>query len=394
MWGVVALEPMSVVAQRSLQSLRRWRGSSVATVGIAVILGLTALAVAPSLAEQRTIRWARSVGAEVELDDSWPFAHLTQVSFIHTKISDVDLVRLNACPQLTVLFLSGCRISDSGITSLTPRHSLSYADLTDTLITDASLRHVARFTRLGTLVLRNTRVSDDGVQCLAALPELCFIDLASTDITDQSIVALSRVRTLAHVGLDTTNTGADHRAFEGFEGLRSLSMANTRLTDKTLATLTGRATPLRELFIDATSITDDGLAEARWPSSLASLSLTNTAVSDRGLSVVVRECPGLEWLLLDGTRVTDRGVARLGDLIQLRGISLSDTAVTDAAIESLMQCALLETVMLNDTRVTDRGVSKFLSAGNLAYLYLRNTSVTSAAERLLKERVPDITIER
>ena len=69
-------------------------------------------------------------------------------------------------------------------------------------------------------------------------------------------------------------------------------------------------TQLRELWLDGTQITDDGLVHLAGMSRLQWLSLGGTQITDNGL-VHFKGMARLRYVSLDGTNVTNEGVKKL-----------------------------------------------------------------------------------
>jgi len=90
------------------------------------------------------------------------------------------------------------------------------------------------------------------------------------------------------------------------------------------------------LRLNATALTDAGLAHVGKVSTLLRLYLEQTAVTDAGLQHLVG-LKELEYLNLYGTAVSDTGLERLPALAKLKQVFVSQTRVTPAGIAKLRQ---------------------------------------------------------
>lgn len=141
------------------------------------------------------------------------------------------------------------------------------------------------------------------------------------------------------------------------EGLVSLGLNKTRVTDGDLAALA----PFQGLtFVNlsgASAMGDEGLAHLQSLRRLEVLNLYATRVSDAGL-VHLRQLDALQHLHLGATRVRGSGLQWLSGLKALRRLSLEDTRVEDAALAPLDGVPLRELV-LRGTLVTRLGAAEF-----------------------------------
>ena len=140
---------------------------------------------------------------------------------------------------------------------------------------------------------------------------------------------------------------------------------------------------LEFLQIDATNLTDAGVAPLSGCRSLQSLSMDmpwredgkGIAVGDEGLQHLAG-LP-LEILGLSNTRVTDAGMDTLSRMQRLRELYLNGTPVTDAGLEKLRGLPL-EMLYLSDTKVTDAGLATLGTMSRLDSIYLDTTEIGDA----------------
>lgn len=112
---------------------------------------------------------------------------------------------------------------------------------------------------------------------------------------------------------------------------------------------------LRRLKFIGASIQDKDVVRLKGL-SLAKLTFVDTPLSDDCLDSVARL--DLRELWLDHTQITDEGLKQLAPLKNLEVLNLIGTAVSDDGLESLKQLPSLKHVMLQDTRVTQAAVAQ------------------------------------
>lgn len=158
------------------------------------------------------------------------------------------------------------------------------------------------------------------------------------DITDAEAERLATIATLRDINLDNAPISDDvvSKLVEGIPQMQSLSLTNTKVTNRCLQSLQPAAHLIR-LRVDMTRITDAGLQH-------------------------LQQIPTLEELHMWRTRITDQGVAYLSELPKLRYLSLDETQVTDEGLKSLEQMKSLRYLSLWKTQVTDEGVQRLQTA--------------------------------
>jgi DNA-directed RNA polymerase subunit RPC12/RpoP len=164
------------------------------------------------------------------------------------------------------------------------------------------------------------------------------------------------------------------------------------VTDRDLTVLDGLP-HLKQLNLDHTETTDEGLKAVARATNLMSLSLTNTQVSDAGLAQL-RTLTGLEDLRLDRLPITDAGLTHLSGFTRLRKLSLYKTGVTGSGLAVLQQLPSLERVSLDDTAVGDAGLRHLHACSNLKYLSVWRTRVTPAGLQELRDALPKLQVNR
>ena len=170
--------------------------------------------------------------------------------------------KLNSRKEVVKLDLSGMKIKETDLWSLSVFRQLGELSLAKTETTDASLQMLRKLPWLKTLDLTGTRITNVGIWMLRDLPHLENLSLAETQIDDR---ALPSLRELRH--------------------LKSLNLTKTR-------------------------VTTIGLLQLDSLKRLEALNLTDTDLND-SISILLKRLPSLKFVGLSGTHVTDYTVGRL-----------------------------------------------------------------------------------
>ena len=255
------------------------------------------------------VKAMRDRGIAVKLDKvGEPIA----VDALKAKLTDADLDKLVALPDLRAVKLSEQPITDRGfeklVMGLTKLKSLG---LDDTRVTDAVVERLEE-PPLEELLLANTKVGDAGSEALARLPKLKRLRLSGTKVTNAGAARLAKSKTLEDLDLSRTAVGD--------EGLAALC----------------RLPKLVKLNLYTTRVTDGGLASLESLRGLKWLNLDNTAVSDAGLPKL-HELVNLEFLHLGRTKISDAGLPQLTGLTKLQELHVTHTRVTEDGVKRLQQ---------------------------------------------------------
>ncbi|MBK6468977.1 MAG: hypothetical protein IPF96_20745 [Rhodobacter sp.] len=198
--------------------------------------------------------------------------------------------------------------------------SLSFGSAIAPQITDADIGLFQFLPRLGYVALDNTRgLTPEGLAQLADVPELWKLSLRDSEMTDahMAVVAgLSRVR-----GLDLTMNGC-HRCRDA---------------------RTGGDAGVDALTLDATGITDAGMAALEGNRTLQILYFARTGVTDAAF-VALGTIRTLQTLAFNDTPVNGSGFEHLGGLTGLQEMGMMNTAVDNVAVWYLTKVPSLKTV--------------------------------------------------
>jgi hypothetical protein len=178
----------------------------------------------------------------------------------------------------------------------------------------------------------------------------------------------------------------------------SRSNSETPLTrvfdDHHLALLKGE-TALRELGLNRTGVTDQGLACLGDLKNLEVLDLTGLrgkGITDAGLNSLM-PLKKLRMLGLGGnSEITDAGLYHLQNLTNLELLAIQETRVSGVGLKHLKGLTRLSNLNLDSTRVTDKDLESIKAFVGLKMLVVRNTAVTDDGVAELKKSLPDLEV--
>jgi Leucine-rich repeat (LRR) protein len=240
-------------------------------------------------------------------------------------VTDSDMPRYAAMPDLRRLDLSLTRLSDRGLRALKSAPAIEDLNLYFAeQITDEGASVVRNWKHLKSLNLRGTKITDNTLELLAGVPTLESLDIGWAQITD---------------------TGLEH--LTALINLRRLTFGGNKLTDTALGFL--RQMPqLEYLDIGGQQRTDSGL----W-----SLTLTDAGMQSIGLVTELRE------LRVEGRNLTARGLASLKPLAKLERLNLQGCKrVRDDAVPVLSSMQQLRVLDLKDSGISEPAVAKLRAA--------------------------------
>lgn len=185
--------------------------------------------------------------------------------------------------------------------------------------------------------MREGQADNELMVKIGQIKEVGRLDLSSADIDDEGL------KSIAHLPLS------------------ELWLQDTKITDASAATLSGMPT-LRFLALNATSLSDQFLADLQPLPRLDDLGLRGTEVTGAGMKHLSRHAK-LRKFDVYRTEVDDQGVSDLVGCQSLNRLGLSMTKVTDQVFEHLAKMPNLQDVDLSANRpVTTKAVLEFEKA--------------------------------
>ncbi len=313
--------------------------------------------------------------------------------------ADVALLKAKWGPGRVVTDINGnvtdfCPVSDDFVGSAKLQHAAS------------RMRHVRFFSTEGkekgvtltiaamasSRTLQSTdlsgEVTDDALGALEKVQSLTRISILSDHVTDGAFLHLGKLRNLEDISIGSPK--ADHKvringsglkAIRGLKNLRELDLADCPVDDDGVANL--RGLNIRELYLDSSLISDQGVQLIGRIKSLERLAIRNAAITDKAFQHFARlkDLWGLGLMhcyLLDG-----RGVKELANLKKLTCLCLTECPIDDAALKHL-KGVRLNALNLQQTKITDQAVDEILNIPTLDELYVGSTKITNAGLARLK----------
>jgi Leucine-rich repeat (LRR) protein len=260
-------------------------------------------------------------------------------------------------------------------------------------LTAADLEHILEITHLEAIDLTGLPVSADLLGRLArAFPHLRrlsiglvnrethrFTPLPLEASVLRDLTSLARLDAIGLRGLPITD--GDVPAIPCLSRLSSLDLGETHVTASGVSALAA-AEFLRDLWLDACAIGDDGAGQLGRLRSLESLDLSFSAISDAGVAALAA-LPRLERLRLKGVTLTSRGVQQLGEFARLRELDISSPALPSGiAAELVERQPALRDLTLFGVRANVSDLETLASLRHLASLRLDIDGAANTWSRL------------
>jgi Leucine-rich repeat (LRR) protein len=298
------------------------------------------------------------------------------------------LARMKSVERLD---LFGTAATDSALAAFKGWTGLKVLSILSTDVTDAGLETIEGYTQLRKLSIFGIKVTDAGMRHVVGLKQLRALELNEVSVSDSGIQSLGNLSNLEEVVLSRTRVrGYGLSGIGSLTKLRRLSLSESPLVDGGLDRL--RGSPVQQLDLSDTAVTNAGLRSLPELQHLQWLSLRGTKITDPGLVHLAR-VKELADLDLGQTAVTAAGLAHLRAKPELWVLHLTDTLVTDAGLENLSGCPGLSKLVLEQTGITDAGLDKLQLVKSLAFVYLAGTDVTAAGVARLRKLLPNASID-
>src|SRR5437879_11175721 len=169
------------------------------SLAICLLLSTGTRALAANADESEFAAWVSVQGGTLTRDVS---GHVTAVNLRAAWVTDGDLARLAALPNLSRLDLSLTHITDLGMEHLAPLTgitdlNLDYAEH----ITDNGLAPLKHWPKLERLNLRSTKITDTALEYIAGLTSLHALDVGFTQVTNNGVDRLSALTLLTALAI-------------------------------------------------------------------------------------------------------------------------------------------------------------------------------------------------
>ena len=146
------------------------------------------------------------------------FRYLRYVSATGDFFTDKELALLKDLPDLEVLFLDHCQITNAGLTHISELRQLKRLKLGGTQIREPNLQQLRHLKNLVMLELQGTQATDEQIRHLTQLDQLSSLDLSDTQITDAGLQSISELPNLKSLTL--WGTKISDEALQAFKQAR------------------------------------------------------------------------------------------------------------------------------------------------------------------------------
>ena len=249
------------------------------------------------------------------------------------------------------------------------------------------------------------------------LPNLKYLNASRSGVTSRGVSELRAAKGLKVLLLLDTNMDEDLApSLRHFPNLQEIALSGTAVGDETCRSLAVNCRALRNVRLEATKITDVGIAhlsncehleyleisgcksttDAAGESlaklkNLQVLRSTRTSFADESCKKIAG-LPKLHRLAITRTQVTDKGVLALAGSRTIKELYLWDTHVGDAGIKGLVGLPL-EELDLRETKITDAAIADIAAIRTLKIVRISKTAISQDGGFRLKKLRPDLQIE-
>jgi Leucine Rich repeat len=218
--------------------------------------------------------------------------------FLNPKSSGEAQERFDLITRSLTVHPNGSKVTDEDLIHLEALVHIKTLNLGRTKISDAGLTHLAGLSQLQTLYLYGTCVGDSGLVQIKELPQLQMLNLRETVVTDAGLADLEALGQLRAIDLrETTVSDAGLAHLNSMVQLRELNLWGTKVTDAGLVDIEGLS-QLEWLDLGSTRISDAGLKHLKGLRHLQKVDLWLTNVSDAGVNDLQEALPKCEiWTI-------------------------------------------------------------------------------------------------
>lgn len=202
---------------------------------------------------------------------------ITQLIASRTELDDQEFAKLARLSGLHHLDVGSNNLTDAIAEGLAGLYELRYLSLSHMLgVGDELMITVAEIPNLEQVGIGGTSTTDDGLAALAGSQSLRGVDAGHTKITDKGVAALMAMPTIRAVRFysepeEFRRDGENHpeitddvaNALCGRPELELLDLSAARISDQGLARLAKSLKHLRQLRLDNTQITREGLLHVK-----------------------------------------------------------------------------------------------------------------------------------
>jgi len=247
---------------------------------------------------------------------------LEELTLDSSEITDWALAHLagnNVSPNLAVLDLADCDISDMGLSHLPKFKQLKNLSLFYCDLSNDGLEYISEMKNLEVLNLDSREISDDGLFYLRRLTNLKCLDIFSGRITDVGCAHISKVKSLVTLELcggGIGDLGCSH--LSSLVNLTSLNLSQNESITNAGASFLVTLKKLRSLNLSNTKVDGGALAIFKDLKQLQSLALYGCRnVESFHISFLQHQLPNLKCLRIGGSITRDGTMRTQSDNDQL-----------------------------------------------------------------------------
>lgn len=259
-------------------------------------------------------------------------------------------------------------------------------------LTDGFFKNLVEECKTSTIVksinLNSSHVYDENVETLSQLQNLEKLDLSNCFMTDKAFEHIAKMSQLRSLSV----AGCKNISLQGLEYL--INMPNLKNLDlSNFSHLSGHALLIFSCRLNIESLDLSFISLSKAPlneklSQLRQLKLQNChPISDEVMAFIARH-PNLEHLYLNGSTITEEGLKHIAELTSLKILNLSGCKTLNAkGLKILSSLTELVSLSLRNCMAIDDQEFCHLNFQQLEMLDLRGTSVSF---EVLKNLLPDL----
>ncbi len=201
-------------------------------------------------------------GGKLEFEEQNSIRWVVSVDLPGCRFKDEDTLLLASLPRVRTVVLGG-NVKDSGLVFVTGLRNLESLTIDSPHIKGSGLANLAGLPKLRSLNVEGSDVNDDALLPLKGCKQLKELNLGMTLITDRGLEYLKEMTNLESLNLDDQYkplTDEGIAQLKGLTRLKTLNLSSSKLSDAGLECLKS-LTSLETLSIEATNVTDDGVAD-------------------------------------------------------------------------------------------------------------------------------------
>ena len=314
--------------------------------------------------------WITDLGGTFQKDKA---GRIIEVDLTSTWVTDDDLRKLSAMPELRKINLSDTKIGDIGFAQLRPLQKVTYLNCFHCpYLTDGAIAYIKHWTNLEYLNVRWSEVTSRVFEHVSGMKKLKVLDVGFSRVNDDGFDALASLETLEelHIGGDKMS-GLALPLLRLLPALKHLDVNGSQRTDsgrwglmltdvniESIAALT----QLETLDIGGAIVSDVGMKAITPMINLQTLDLSRMEITSRGLEPLTK-LPKLRKLnLWQSTRIDDQAASYLLAMKSLEEVDLGDTSISDATLDQLEAMNRLKVLLVSGTKVTPERVERFRKA--------------------------------